>query len=245
MEPVISVEGLTKSYGPARGVFDLSFSVHGGEALGFLGANGAGKTVTMRLLMGFVRAHAGTARIFGLDCFDERPTIQRRVGYLPGELALPSDMTARAFLHMQASLRGLHDLKTMHALIDYFELNPSVRIRELSKGNKQKVGIVNAFMHAPDVLLLDEPTSGLDLLMQRRFADLVQESRSKGAAVLLSSHALGEVERLCDQALFVRQGRQTRFCDPAALDADAIVENLYGPEAARLAWNDFKTRRAS
>ena len=163
MEPVIQLERVTKDYGGGRGVFDLSFAVGRGEVVGFLGANGAGKSVTMRLLMGFVRADGGRATLGGRPCFADRAAIQREVGYLPGELALPGDMTGRSFLAFVAGMRGTALPCRANALIDFFELDPSAKLRAMSKGTRQKVGIVAAFMHGPAVLLLDEPTNHLDL----------------------------------------------------------------------------------
>ncbi|WP_165044584.1 ABC transporter ATP-binding protein [Adlercreutzia sp. ZJ138] len=238
MADIVHVEGLTKDYGHNRGVFDLTFSVAPGEVLGFLGANGAGKTVTLRTLMGFIRADQGCARIAGLDCFAHRDRIQRTLGYLPGELALPPHMTADAFLRFQAQVRELHDLGRIQRLIEFFELDSSMRIGSMSKGNKQKVGIVCAFFHTPDVLLLDEPTTGLDLLMQRRFVELVQAERARGATVLMSSHLLGEVERLCDRVLFIRHGRRIMECKPAELTMDGALVNLYGEDALAGTWHD-------
>lgn len=238
MEPVIQLERVTKDYGGGRGVFDLSFAVGRGEVVGFLGANGAGKSVTMRLLMGFVRADGGRATLGGRPCFADRAAIQREVGYLPGELALPGDMTGRSFLAFVAGMRGTALPCRANALIDYFELDPSAKLRAMSKGTRQKVGIVAAFMHWPAVLLLDEPTSGLDLLMQRRFVELVRAEKRRGATILLSSHVLGEVEGTCDRALFVRSGRLTSEACAADLTLDAALEHLYGAEALRRRWND-------
>lgn len=204
---VIVAQGLTKDYGQGRGVFGLSFSVRPGEVFGFLGSNGAGKTVTMRQLMGFIRPQAGSARIFGLDCFSDRATIQERLGYLPGEIALPEDISGSSFLAFMASMRHMRDRTRMHELIERFELDPRPKIRRMSKGTKQKVGLVCAFMGQPDVLLLDEPTSGFDPLMQGRFIELVRQERDRGAAILLSSHIFEEVERACDRVAFIRAGR--------------------------------------
>lgn len=238
MEPVIQLERVTKDYGGGRGVFELSFAVGRGEVVGFLGANGAGKSVTMRLLMGFVRADGGRATLGGRPCFADRAAIQREVGYLPGELALPGDMTGRAFLEFVAGMRGTALPPRANALIDYFELDPSAKLRAMSKGTRQKVGIVAAFMHEPAVLLLDEPTSGLDLLMQRRFVELVRAEKRRGATILLSSHLLGEVEGTCDRALFVRSGRLTSEARAADLTLDATLEHLYGTEALRRRWGE-------
>ena len=191
--PAICVRGLTKDYGRGRGVFDVSLEVGVGEALGFLGPNGAGKTVTMRHLMGFIKPQKGTVQILGHDCFRERPQVQASLGYLPGENACMREMTARSFLDLMAGMRGMRDRSRMLELVDAFGLDLGVRIGGMSKGNRQKVAIVAAFMARPDVLLLDEPTSGLDPLMQERFLDLVAEERARGAAILLSSHIFEEV----------------------------------------------------
>ena len=210
--PAVCVRGLTKDYGQGRGVFGVNLTVAPGEVLGFLGPNGAGKTVTMRHLMGLVRPQAGTAEVFGLDCFRERPFIQSRLGYLPGENACMREMTARSFLDLMADMRGIRTRSRMRELCELFELDSGARIGGMSKGNRQKVAIVAAFMGHPDVLLLDEPTSGLDPLMQERFLGLVAEERARGAAVLLSSHIFEEMERACDRATFIRSGRVAMEC---------------------------------
>ena len=220
--PAIEVCGLTKDYGDGRGVFDVSFSVRRGEVFGFLGPNGAGKTVTMRHLMGFLRPDRGVARIEGLDCFARHSEVQRHVGYLPGELACMEEMTGGAFIELMAKMRGLGDLRRAHELIERFQLDPTARIRRMSKGTKQKVGIVVAFMARPDILLLDEPTSGLDPLMQSTFIDLVCEERDRGATVLLSSHLFEEIERTCERVAFIRAGRL------AAVERMGDVRNLRG-----------------
>lgn len=236
MDSVIRLDHATKDYGNGRGVFDLSFSVERGEVVGFLGANGAGKSVTMRMLMGFIRPQEGCVSIGGLDCFSDRASIQRHVGYLPGELACPSDMTGAAFLDFMEAMRGSVDRKQRDRLVAFFELDPAVRIKSMSKGTKQKLGIVAAFMGRPDVLLLDEPTSGLDLLMQRRFVELVRAERKRGTTVLLSSHVLGEVEGTCDRAVFIRRGRLSSEAPAEELTLDDTLERLYGAEALGLHW---------
>ena len=203
---IIQVQHLTKDYGKGRGIFDVSFQVKKGQVFGFLGSNGAGKTVTMRHLMGFIRPQSGSAEIFGLDCFDKRAQIQGRLGYLPGEISVDESLTGRQFLQFTAKMRGMKDLRRMEELIERFELDPKARIGRMSKGTKQKVGLVAAFMSQPEVLLLDEPTSGLDPLMQNRFIDLVLEERDRGATVFLSSHIFEEVERTCDRVAFIRAG---------------------------------------
>lgn len=210
--PAIFVRGLTKDYGRGRGVFDVNLEVGAGEVLGFLGPNGAGKTVTMRHLMGFVRPQRGTAEILGHNCFRERPQVQASLGYLPGENACMQEMTARSFLDLMAEMRGMRDRARMMELVDVFGLDLRARISGMSKGNRQKVAIVAAFMARPNVLLLDEPTSGLDPLMQERFLDLVAEERERGAAILLSSHIFEEVGRACDRVAFIRAGRVVMTC---------------------------------
>ena len=210
--PAISVRGLTKDYGRGRGIFDVSLEVAAGEVLGFLGPNGAGKTVTMRHLMGFVRPQKGTAEVLGYDCFRERPSVQAHLGYLPGESSCMREMAAQSFLDLMAGMRGMRDRSRMLELADIFGLDLRARIGGMSKGNRQKVAIVAAFMARPDVLLLDEPTSGLDPLMQERFLDLVEQERARGAAILLSSHIFEEVGRACDRVAFIRAGRVAMTC---------------------------------
>ena len=210
--PTIALRGMTKDYGRGRGVFGLTLEVASGETMGFLGANGAGKTVTMRTLMGFIKPGSGTATIAGLDCFRDRARIQAQVGYLPGEVTCPEDMRGRDFLTYVADMKGLRHGKgsaeraRIDNLIDRFELDPSARIGQMSKGTKQKVAIVAAFMGSPRVLLLDEPTSGLDPVMQDRFVELVASERQRGSTILLSSHMFAEVERTCDRVAFIRAG---------------------------------------
>ena len=203
----IEVKNLTKDYGHDKGIFDVTFSVREGEIFGFLGPNGAGKTTTIRHLMGFIRPDRGKASILGLDCFRNRDQIQGEVGYLPGEVALMDEMTGIQFLQFIARMKGIKDESRMKELIKLFELDPRGKIRKMSKGMKQKLGIVCAFMSRPKVLLLDEPSSGLDPLMQNRFIDLVLEEKKRGATILLSSHIFEEVERTCDKAAFIREGR--------------------------------------
>ena len=169
MSDLIQVEHLTKDYGKGRGVFDVSFGVSAGEAFGFLGPNGAGKTTTMRHLMGFVRPDSGRVRIAGMDCFADARRVQEKVGYLPGELSLAGDMTGDGFLRFVAGMKHVRDSARCRALCDRFEVDRKNRIRKMSKGQKQKIGLVCAFLGDPEVYLLDEPTSGLDPLMQGRF----------------------------------------------------------------------------
>lgn len=207
VEHAIEVDGLTKAYGRNRGIFDVSFAVRRGEAFGFLGPNGAGKTVTMRHLMGFIRPASGTARIAGMDCFKDRALIQKMLGYLPGEVSLIGGMTAGSYIDFIARMKGVSDRASITKIEDMLELDRSLGIKSMSKGNRQKVGIVCAFMGDPDVLLLDEPTSGLDPIMQERFIGLVASAKERGATVFLSSHIFEEVTRICDRVAFIREGR--------------------------------------
>lgn len=207
MSDVIEVTHLTKDYGRGRGVFDVNFQVAQGEVFGFLGPNGTGKTTTMRHLMGFVRSDAGSASIAGLDCFSQARDVQKKVGYLPGELSLAEDMTGEGFLRFVARMKHVPGGGRTKELCDRFEVDGKNRIRRMSKGQKQKIGLVCAFLADPEVYLLDEPTSGLDPLMQGRFLDLVEEEKRRGKTILLSSHLFEEVERVCDRTAVLRAGR--------------------------------------
>lgn len=207
MNHVIDVQGLTKDYGQGRGIFDLTFQVERGEVFGFLGPNGAGKTTTIRHLMGFIRPTAGRAAILGMDCFAQAAAIQAHVGYLPGELSLMDDLTGDGFLRFMAQMRGMKELGAAGELKELFRLDGRQSLRKMSKGTRQKVGLVCAFMARPDLLLLDEPTSGLDPLMQNRFVELLLREKARGATILLSSHMFEELERTCDRVAILRAGR--------------------------------------
>ena len=216
---VIEINGITKDYGNRKGVFDLSYSVARGEIMGFLGPNGAGKTTTIRQLMGFIRPDKGNCKIKGMDCSRSSAEIQKYLGYLPGEIAFMDDMTGIQFIKFIAQMKKLKNLNRAEELITRFELNPNGKIRKMSKGMKQKLGIVCAFMLGPEILILDEPTSGLDPLMQNQFIELILEEKQKGATVLLSSHMFEEVERACDQAAIIKQG-----CLMAVEDINTLKE---------------------
>jgi ABC-2 type transport system ATP-binding protein len=222
MGDVIVAEGLTKSYGAERGVIDLSFAVAPGEVFGYLGPNGAGKTTTIRTLLDFIRPTAGGSRIFDLDSTAGSIEIHRRTGYLPGELALYERMTAADYLTHFAALRGGVDWGDVRRLAERLDLRLETRIRSLSHGNKQKVGLVQAFMHRPELLVLDEPTTGLDPLVQQEFHTMIAEARLGGSTVFLSSHVMPEVERLCDRVGIIREGRLVAVEDVGDLKARAI-----------------------
>ena len=204
---VIEVKSVTKDYGGGKGVFDISFSLEKGEVFGFLGPNGAGKTTTIRQLMGFIRPQRGRCSILGLDCTSKAAVIQRDLGYIPGEIAFMDDMTGWSFIKFMAAYRGMKNLDRAEELMARFELDSRGKLKKMSKGMKQKIGIVCGFMHDPAVLILDEPTSGLDPLMQNRFVELIREERRRGKTILMSSHMFEEVERTCDRVGIIRQGR--------------------------------------
>ncbi len=204
---IIEVADLTKDYGNGKGVFDVSLSIPKGEVYGYLGPNGAGKSTTMRHLMGFSKPDAGSAQIYGINCWSGQKTIQKTLGYLPGEISFPDDMTGLQYLKLIAKMRGMKDFSYAEELLRYFELNPNAGLKRMSKGMKQKIGIVSAFMHKPDIFLLDEPTSGLDPLMQNRFIELVEMVKAKGKTILLSSHIFEEVEKTCDRIGMIRNGK--------------------------------------
>ncbi len=198
--------GLARSYGPTRAVVDLDVAVSNGEVFGFLGPNGAGKTTTIRMLLGLQRPSGGRATVLGLDCQHDSVEIHRRVDYLPGELALYGRMTGAEHIDWFARARGEHRLPLADELVERFAVVADRPARELSKGNRQKIGLVLAFMHQPELLILDEPTSGLDPLMQHEFEQLVGEVVGEGRTVFLSSHELDEVQRLADRVGLIKAG---------------------------------------
>ncbi len=204
---VINVQNLTRDYGLGKGIFDVSVKVDQGEAFGFLGPNGAGKTTTIRHLMGFIRPKAGSCQIDGLDCWKNRDEIQKRLGYIPGEISFFEDLTGKEFLKFVSDYRRTGKNNRIREMMERFELDPRGKIKKMSKGMKQKLGIVVAFMHDPYILILDEPTSGLDPLMQNRFIELIGEEKKKGKTILLSSHMFEEVERTCDRIGMIRNGK--------------------------------------
>ena len=205
--PAIETRRLTKDYGSGRGLFDLDLEIEHGEVFGFLGPNGAGKSTTMRLLMDLVRPTAGGAKILGLDTRTDAGAIHRRVGFLPGELALYPKLLGVEMLDYLAALRGGLDVRVRDALAERFEAELGRPIRELSTGNRQKLGLIQAFMHEPELLILDEPITGLDPLVQHSFHELLAEVASRGVTVFLSSHSLSEVESVAQRVAILREGR--------------------------------------
>jgi ABC-2 type transport system ATP-binding protein len=207
MTDVIVTERLTKSYGKHRGIIEVDLAVGTGETFGFLGPNGAGKTTTIRTLLDHIRPTSGRAFVLGIESTKDPVAIHRRIGYLPGEWALYDHLTGDQTIRYFANLRGGVDVAYQRSLVEQFDLDPSRRFKEYSRGNKQKVGLVIALQHRPELLILDEPTAGLDPLMQQVFFELVRAARSEGRTVFLSSHIIDEVERSCDRVAIIREGR--------------------------------------
>lgn len=204
---VLIVENLTKRYGKRIGVERLNLAVSAGTVFGFLGPNGSGKTTMIRVLLGLLRPTEGRAEIHGLDCWRQSGRIKSRVGYVPGDLRLYSWMNARDAFHIFGKIRGSDLTNAGLELADYFGLEADVRVRNMSRGMRQKLGLILALMHRPDLLILDEPTSALDPLMQQRLCDHLRERARDGATIFFSSHTLSEVEQLCDRVAVLRDGK--------------------------------------
>jgi ABC-2 type transport system ATP-binding protein len=204
---VIATDRLTKFYGSQRGIEDMTMAVEEGEVFGFLGPNGAGKTTTIRTLLDLLHPTRGTARIFGLDSRRDSVAIRARIGNLPGDFGYGKLTTGRQAVSLIARLRGMEDLGRTESLARRFRADLERPLGQLSRGNRQKIGLILALFHEPDALILDEPTSGLDPLMQEEFLALVREERERGCAVFISSHELDEVERVCDRVGIIREGK--------------------------------------
>jgi ABC-2 type transport system ATP-binding protein len=217
MVAVIQLEKLSKSYGAQRGIVDLDLTVEAGETFGFLGPNGAGKTTTIRTMLDLIRPTSGRALIFGIQSSADPVAIHRRVGYIPGEFTLYDRLTGAQHLEYFANLRGGVDMVYQASLIERLDLDPSRRFKEYSKGNKQKVGLVIALQHRPELLMLDEPTSGLDPLVQQTFFGILSETVAEGTTVFLSSHILSEVEKSCGRVAIIREGRLAKVDTVEAL----------------------------
>ena len=224
MPPIIETERLTKSYGVHRGIVEVDLTVNEGEVFGFLGPNGAGKTTTIRVLLDLIRPTSGVARVFGIESSADTVAIHRRIGYLPGEFNLYDRLTGAETIEYFANLRGGLDRAYSARLVERLGLDPSRRFREYSKGNKQKVGLICALQHRPDLLILDEPTAGLDPLVQQTFNEFLFEAKEEGRTTFLSSHIISEVERTCDRVAIIREGRIVRLDTVGALREMAAHE---------------------
>jgi ABC-2 type transport system ATP-binding protein len=220
--PVIQTDRLTKRYGSARGIEELTMTVRGGEVFGFLGPNGAGKTTTIRTLLGLLHPTSGGARVFGLDSRRHSRAIRARLGNLAGDFSYDERMTGRELLDYAAALRGVPSLRRAQQLAERFEADLSRPLGDLSRGNRQKIALIQALFHEPELLMLDEPTSGLDPLMQEEFLAVVAEHRDRGGAVLFSSHELDEVQRACDRVGIIREGRLVTVEDVAQMRARGV-----------------------
>jgi ABC-2 type transport system ATP-binding protein len=204
---VIEIKNLTKNYGKARGITNVSFNVEEGEIFGFIGPNGAGKSTTIRTLLALIHPTSGSATIFGKDCIKSAPEIAKEIGYLPSEVFYYDNMKVIDLLKYSASFYKKDCTKRMKELAEIMELDLNKKIDDLSFGNKKKVGIVQGLLHEPKLIILDEPTSGLDPLMQQKFFDLLKEENKKGSTVLFSSHILSEVQKLCNRVAIIKEGK--------------------------------------
>ena len=217
---IIEVDHLTKYYGKARGIIDVSFEVEEGEIFGFIGPNGAGKSTTIRLFLSLIYPTSGNAKIFGKDCIKYGPEIRQEIGYLPSEVFYYEGMKVLDLLKYSASFYKKDCTKRLFELADLMELDLKRRIDDLSYGNKKKVGIVQGLLHSPKLIILDEPTAGLDPLMQQNFFNLIKEENQAGATVFFSSHILGEVQRLCNRVAIIKEGRVIKLQDIKTLQKD-------------------------
>ena len=237
MTAIITTTGLTKHYGKSRGIQDVAVTVDEGEVFGFLGPNGAGKTTMIRVLMGLLQPTAGTATIGGLDCWTASTAVKRQVGYLPGELAVDPNLTGAQILAYLGHLRGGVDQASVAQFVKRLDLDTSKRFREYSRGNKQKVGLIQAFMHRPRLLILDEPTGGLDPLNQQEFYTMIDEVHADGRTVFLSSHILPEIERTCTRVGIIREGLLIRVDAVSALkDIRHHVMDISFADTASSVW---------
>lgn len=219
---VVTTKNLTKYYGNTRGVESLDLEINEGEVFGYLGPNGAGKTTTIRMLLDLIRPTSGQASIFGLSTSTDTVKIKKRIGYLPGELELYKNMSGSDLIHYFAALRGGVDWNLVLQLAERFKYDMKKPVKTLSSGNKHKLGLIQAFMHSPELLILDEPTTGLDPLMQQEFYRLIQEVKKEGRTILLSSHNLPEVERICDRVGVIRDGRLITVENVSELKSKAV-----------------------
>jgi ABC-2 type transport system ATP-binding protein len=240
MESVIQTENLTKFYGKSRGIEDVNITVRKGDIFGFLGPNGAGKSTTIRTLLDFIRPTGGSAAIFGLDCHRDTVQIKKRVGYIPGDFGLFGHMTGWKYLEYFGRVRGGYDAEAAKAYARRLDVKLDRKMKEYSRGMRQKVAIIQAFMNDPDLIVMDEPTAGLDPLVQQTFMDLLVEEAARGKTIFMSSHILSEVEKVCNRVAIIKEGRiateekvedlrkksgsvvQVRFAEPVSPDAFSL-----------------------
>jgi ABC-2 type transport system ATP-binding protein len=206
VEPVIQTENLTKFYGKSRGIKNVNITVNKGDIFGFLGPNGAGKSTTIRTLLDFIRPTSGSARIFGLDCQKDSLAIRRRISYIPGDASLYGHMTGWKYLEYFGRIRGVYDPTRARELAGRLDIHLDRRMKEYSKGMRQKVVLIQAFMSDPELIVMDEPTSGLDPLVQQTFMDIAREEAAKGKTIFISSHVLSEVEKICNRVAIIKDG---------------------------------------
>jgi beta-exotoxin I transport system ATP-binding protein len=246
---MIEVKQLTQTYKSGKGVFDLDFSIKKGEVFGFLGPNGAGKTTTIRNILGYANADKGSASINGLDCRKDAAELQKIVGYLPGEIAFFDNMKGMEFLKFVGDMHGITNNLLRDQLLEQFELDASGGIRKMSKGMKQKLGIIATFMCDPEIYILDEPTGGLDPFMQNVFMELIDKEKARGKTIMMSSHIFEEVERSCDRAGIIREGRMVAIEDIKSLKAIKsrvfIVTLKSKSDADKLMKADLESKRTS
>jgi len=221
MANAIEINNLTKYYGKARGIENVTFNVEEGEIFGFIGPNGAGKSTTIRTILALIYPTSGEAKIFGMDCIKHAPEIAKRVGYLPSEVFYYDGMKVKDLLNYSASFYKKDCKKRIQELSELMDLDLNKKIDDLSYGNKKKVGIVQGLLHSPDLIILDEPTSGLDPLMQQTFFDLLEAENKRGATVLMSSHILGEVQRLCSRVAIIKDGTIIKLEKISTLQEDS------------------------
>ncbi len=213
MDEIIKIQNLTKDYGNGKGVFDFNFSINKGEVLGLVGTNGSGKTTTIRNMMGFLKPDNGKITIAGYDSWNKACEIKKLVGYVPGQIEFPDVGTGSTFLKIQADFLGITDFSYMDRLIDLFKIDTQVSLKRMSKGMKQKMALVTAFMSKPQILILDEPSTGLDPMMRDVLINLILEQKNEGKTVFISSHIFKELEAVCDKVVFIHNGKYIELVD--------------------------------
>ncbi len=206
METIIQTTNLTKFYGKSRGIKDVSITVNKGDIFGFLGPNGAGKSTTIRTILDFIRPTSGSATIFGMDCRKDSVAIRKRIGYIPGDFGLYGHMTGWKFLEYFGGVRGGFDAASATELANRMDIKLDRKMKEYSRGMRQKVAIIQAFMNSPDLIIMDEPTNGLDPLVQQSFMDMLRERADRGTTIFMSSHVLSEVEKACNRVAIIKEG---------------------------------------